>query len=452
MVLYPLNALVEDQLRRLRATLDGPENWDWMDGNRGGNRILFGRYTGLTPVSGSNADKGAIERLAKHLRQVEKEFAKAIQAADKGNEDLRYHFQNPWGGEMWSRWDMQETPPDLMITNYSMLNIMLMRDIERPVFEKTRAWLASDKQNTFSLVVNELHWSRGTPGTEVAYILRIFLDRIGLSPESDQLRILSTSASIQSDSLQFLEEFFGRDKDRFVVIDSPQTIVKKGAIAEVSAKASLFEAFAQGAQASPTGSMQPPRDDDVNLAAVQLCCALGKEPPEPGKASEALGDALLGLGVPEAVREACIVANGSLRASRLDQLDQIIFPDAPRKTGKDISDAMRGLLLAPAHPNPRDRRYCLPAATCSSTTSRTYGHAQMMTAASFRKPSGEDPTYSGSCMAITASIVGAGKSPRPLGLFGVRGSHAWRLPLGREHQRREFRDADLGCAGHRAPP
>ena len=180
----------------------------------------------------------------------------------------------------------------------------------------------------------------------MAYILRIFLDRIGLSPESDQLRILSTSASIQSDSLQFLEEFFGRDKDRFVVIDSPQTIVKKGAIAEVSAKASLFEAFAQGAQASPTGSMQPPRDEDVDLAAVQLCCALGKEPPEPGKASEALGEALLGLGVPEAVREACIVANGSLRASRLDQLDQIIFPDAPRKTGKDISDAMRGLLLA----------------------------------------------------------------------------------------------------------
>ena len=39
--------------------------------------------TGLTPVSGSNADKGAIERLAKHLRQVEKEFAKAYRPRKK---------------------------------------------------------------------------------------------------------------------------------------------------------------------------------------------------------------------------------------------------------------------------------------------------------------------------------------------------------------------------------
>ena len=38
------------------------------------------------------------------------------------------------GGEMWSRWDMQDAPPDVLITNYSMLNIMLMRDIEAPIF------------------------------------------------------------------------------------------------------------------------------------------------------------------------------------------------------------------------------------------------------------------------------------------------------------------------------
>ena len=42
----------------------------------------------------------------------------------------------------------------------------------------------------FFLVVDELHMYRGTPGTEVAYILRLLLERIGLSPASDQLRIL----------------------------------------------------------------------------------------------------------------------------------------------------------------------------------------------------------------------------------------------------------------------
>lgn len=50
LVLYPLNALVEDQLRRLRATLDTDEVRGWLDQNRSGNRITFGRYTGATPV------------------------------------------------------------------------------------------------------------------------------------------------------------------------------------------------------------------------------------------------------------------------------------------------------------------------------------------------------------------------------------------------------------------
>ena len=30
-------------------------------------------------------------------------------------------------GELWDRWSMQEAPPDLLATNYSMLNVMMMR-------------------------------------------------------------------------------------------------------------------------------------------------------------------------------------------------------------------------------------------------------------------------------------------------------------------------------------
>jgi DEAD/DEAH box helicase domain-containing protein len=57
---------------------------------------------------------------------------------------VRYYFQDPAGGELWSRWDMQETPPDVLITNYSMLNIMLMRTLEVSIFKTTREWLAAD--------------------------------------------------------------------------------------------------------------------------------------------------------------------------------------------------------------------------------------------------------------------------------------------------------------------
>jgi len=65
------------------------------------------------------------------------------------DQEIRYHFPNIDGGEMWSRWDMQDTPPDILITNYSMLNITLMRQIESTIFDQTRQWLAADKTHKF---------------------------------------------------------------------------------------------------------------------------------------------------------------------------------------------------------------------------------------------------------------------------------------------------------------
>ena len=48
LILYPLNALVEDQLARLREALDSPGGRTWLEANRSGNRVYFGRYTGQT--------------------------------------------------------------------------------------------------------------------------------------------------------------------------------------------------------------------------------------------------------------------------------------------------------------------------------------------------------------------------------------------------------------------
>jgi Lhr-like helicase len=142
-------------------------------------------------------------------------------AAARSDPRILYYFQDPDGSEMWSRWDMQETPPDILITNYSMLNVMLMRGVEADMFDQTRRWLAEDKRNQFHLVVDELHSYRGTPGTEVGYLLRTLLHRIGLTPDSPQLRIIATSASIDKGdpgSLGFLEQFFGRDRSTFIIV------------------------------------------------------------------------------------------------------------------------------------------------------------------------------------------------------------------------------------------
>ena len=46
------------------------------------------------------------------------------------------NMDNGVNAELWDRWSMQKTPPDILITNYSMLNIMLMRPLENDIFEK----------------------------------------------------------------------------------------------------------------------------------------------------------------------------------------------------------------------------------------------------------------------------------------------------------------------------
>ncbi len=351
MILYPLNALVEDQLRRLRASLDSQKTHDWLDQNRGKNRILFGRYTGSTPVPGRRPldDNGgnAYDRLKKYMKTAEKESQKVIEAI-RNNPEVQYHFPDLNGGEMWSRWDMQLTPPDIMITNYSMLNIMLMRESEQRIFEQTREWLL-DPENTFSLVVDELHSYRGTAGTEVAYILRLLFDRIGLEPDSPQLRILATSASINEDSRSFLEEFFGRPKERFEIINV-DPIASQSTIDSIDFQeyASCFAAFAQRAQVDPLGSMQPPKESDLTAACENLVRDFGGVISNGESVEMAVGAVLLSIDVRNAIKEACTSDSDVTRATRLTVVDKKLFPDEIPLEGRLVSVALRGLLLAMA--------------------------------------------------------------------------------------------------------
>ena len=223
LILYPMNALVEDQLSRLRRALDSPDARDWFDQNRNGNRLYFGRYNSNTPLAGhelrkpnatggQSPDRTRIDRLVDLLREAEG-AANAAYEHDLNTEkvEARYFFPRLDGAEMRCRWDMQDHPPDILITNFSMLSVMLMRDADRGIFDKTKQWLEKDG-SIFHLIVDELHLHRGTAGTEVAYLLKLLLLRLGLRPDSPQLRIMGSSASLEPDdsnSVQFLSEFFG---------------------------------------------------------------------------------------------------------------------------------------------------------------------------------------------------------------------------------------------------
>ncbi|MEO8381596.1 MAG: DEAD/DEAH box helicase [Acidobacteriota bacterium] len=217
LILYPMNALVEDQLTRLRRALDSPSARSFYRDRRGGNRIYFGRYNGETPVPGheftqaGSPNRPRIDDLRKALDRMERASrAASAHAAGGGDADAVYFFPSLDGSEMRSRWDMQDAPPDILITNYSMLSIMLMRDADDPIFRRTREWL-QEEGSVFHLIIDELHLYRGTAGTEVGYLLRLLLARLGLSPDSPKLRILASSASLDgdADSLTFLRDFFG---------------------------------------------------------------------------------------------------------------------------------------------------------------------------------------------------------------------------------------------------
>lgn len=215
LILYPMNALVDDQLVRLRKTLDSPDATAWLDQNRNGSRFYFGRYTGATPVLGS-PDKAA--RVAE-LRGILSDSNDLIESVSDDS-DERFFIQKPYSAEMISRWDMLSFPPDILITNYSMLNIMLHRAEEEHLFESTIAWLNEDESHVFTLVLDEMHSYRGTAGTEVSYIVRNLVSRLGLYKKSNQLRVIAASASLDKGrDEQFLSDFFGLPVESFEFIE-----------------------------------------------------------------------------------------------------------------------------------------------------------------------------------------------------------------------------------------
>jgi len=360
LILYPLNALVEDQLRRLRKVLDSPTVHQWLDLTRAGNRITFGRYTGLTPVSGARTrlnrnhervvNSVKIRELATIMQGIEQEYQNLQSGIQSNPEllnempDLPFYFPRLDGGEMRSRWDMQDHPPDILITNYSMLNIMMMRSIENNIFDATKTWLESDPENKFFLIIDELHAYRGTPGTEVAYILRLLYHRLGLTADSSQLRILTTTASLEAGQAgnDFLRQFFGRGN--FSFITGEQIAPRDGARLTINQHRNAFAEFARSVQPDPFRPMHPPNLFSSRPCMTALAESLGTsssdvEPPRQ------LGEALENIGSADAIRDACQAVNGSVRATDVRDLDNELFPNA-REPEQLISDALRGFLLA----------------------------------------------------------------------------------------------------------
>ena len=349
LLLYPMNALVEDQLVRLRRALDSDQSQRVLDCYLGGNRIFFGRYTSATPVTGylkhprrpgryrKKSARGLTE-LFRRIVAAEATWQAAMQeSVRREEEDLPYNFQRIGGSELFSRWDMHASPPDILITNTSMLSALLTREVDGPIWSKTREWLHSESDSYFYLVMDELHLQRGTAGTEVAFLLRTLIHRLGLHlPEHrHKLRILASSASFpmkgeeREASLRYLWEMFGpsgfgesRARPELwsdSVVTGREVHRTPGTNTPLDAT-SIVEAVAGLEDSNSAGAFMPPSDN--RSAWWHLARLVGVDPE--GRTD---GELVRGIirAVADLVSEACREGNSGVRATPASKATNRLF-------------------------------------------------------------------------------------------------------------------------------
>lgn len=157
-LLYPMNALANDQVKRLRELLaETPE-------------ITFGRYTGETP-------------------QTEKDARNLFKDTNRDQPLL--------SNELISRDQMQKTPPHILLTNYAMLEYLLLRPTDSAFFDGVHA------DSWSFIVLDEAHVYAGAQGTEIGMLLRRLKDRVSTPTQS--IQCIATSASLQGEKSEVMK-------------------------------------------------------------------------------------------------------------------------------------------------------------------------------------------------------------------------------------------------------
>jgi hypothetical protein len=163
MVLYPMNALVNDQLARIRRIL---KNYPF---------LTFGRYTGETEQS-SEVNPDVLD----NLDALKCAFHSA--SGEQG-EEIDGIIRN----EIVSRVQWALAPAHILITNYSMLEYLLIRPETNFLF--ANGW--GDKWK--HIVIDEAHTYDGALGAEIGWLMRRLEARL---PNSSSLRFIATSATL----------------------------------------------------------------------------------------------------------------------------------------------------------------------------------------------------------------------------------------------------------------
>lgn len=247
LVLYPMNALVSDQLTRIRkmfgiqrnpTTQKNPQEIMSKYRTHTNRPFRFAMYTGRTPYHGSydkNKNNNRIKPIVDYFLNVQKhplgkelekmgripqkDLSHFRKEGGRGTPDPKYRT-HPDDAEYLTRQEMldpinrehfQGGTPELLITNYSMLEYMLIRPIEQPIIEDTKQWLKNNPEEKLLIVMDEAHLYRGSGGAEVALLLRRLMNRLGI--ESHRIQFILTSASFSGDAEIFAEDLTQKSRD-----------------------------------------------------------------------------------------------------------------------------------------------------------------------------------------------------------------------------------------------
>jgi ATP-dependent helicase YprA (DUF1998 family) len=377
-VLYPMNALVNDQLGRVRRLL-GNDDVAAAFTDAAGRPVTFGQYTGRTPFAGARQfdekhDGRKIQSFADFFINTVEIPARrgepgAVQLRRALIERGRWPVKSDllrWYGTKGVRWDQRlhplpedrelvarhefygydvngrhyGAPPDVLVTNYSMLEYMLMRPIERPIFDDTRKWLAENRDQTFFLVLDEAHLYRGAQGTEVALLIRRLLERLDLArPERHaQLRVAVTSASFSGGkrACEFAAGLVGRPIELFVPIEGNLAVTDAGAQGDEAVARALaafdVAAFYKERDGAKRFSLARPALEAVSAAAISA---------SPTSIDAVASEAHRAL-VDSPLRRR-LVTRTQLSATQIPELAADLFPDVPSAEARRATEALAAL-------------------------------------------------------------------------------------------------------------
>lgn len=302
-LVYPMNALATDQAKRLAELIhDSPELR---------NNVTAGMYVGQMSQGGSDKDNHAMT---------------ATNIVTSHDELLK-------------------NPPDILLTNYKMLDYLLVRP------KDSRIWDSNDSNTLKYFVVDELHTFDGAQGTDLACLLRRLTDR--LNTTSDDMCFVGTSATMGTE--ETVREVCAYANQIFNTTFTPESVVTEDRLRvdEFFATSDYDDTMPTAAQADQLIELEEDVDPDKYLAYAAQAW-LDDAPTEPVSADKAR------IRLAESLRHSRFLA--SLSALICDEPQQI---DRKLLDRLAIMDARFNAL------HPRQQKACVDALIALVSHART---------------------------------------------------------------------------------